>query len=149
MLKRKSKSETAKIKEDIQAYLRLIVAKRDKGCVLRNLRRCGALCEVVDDKIVSDTVIQADHLLSRANSGTFADPRLVVCVCRSCHGWKSLGSNLRKKEYDDLVRSILPKDRVELWDKCEAEMSAHKTHKMDWRLELLNLKQEYKKISTV
>ena len=113
-LKRSSKSPTAILKDDIQAWVRLIVAKRDGGCVLRNLRPCGATCEVIDDKIESNTVIQADHLITRSNSATYADTRLIVCLCKGCHAWK----NWNKEDYDPLVKQVLSKERIELWDKC-------------------------------
>lgn len=47
-----------------------------------------------------------------------------------------------------MVKTILPKDRVELWDKCEKDRHAHKTYKMDWAMEKLALEQELKSIQT-
>lgn len=129
-------------KDDIQEWVRLIVTKRDGGCILRDLRHCGALAEVIDDKVVSDTTIQADHLVTRANGATFADTRLIVCLCKGCHGWK----HWHKDEYDDLIKTILPKPILKLWAKCEADYRAHKTKKMDWAMELVALKQEYAKL---
>lgn len=151
-LRPKSKSYTATIKDDIQCLLRVVVTLRDGGCILRNYRHCGgdASVEVIDTgnsfdyKVVSDVVIQADHLVTRANSATYADHRLVVCLCRPCHGWK----HFNEKEYDALVKRILPKDRVELWDKCETERQSHRSHKPNWILEVIALRQEIKKLST-
>ena len=121
------KSDTAQTKRRIQALLREIVIKRDGGCILRNIRHCNGLPGVA--------VLQADHLISRANSATYADIRLVVCVCRPCHAWKSLGGNQRKREYDELVRALLPKDRIELWDRCERDSWRPKrTSATDWKL---------------
>lgn len=60
-------------------------------------------------------------MISRANSPTFADDRLVVCLCKAHHGWKSLGGNYRKELYDEIVRSLLPTERVLLWQACERE----------------------------
>jgi hypothetical protein len=130
-LRQKGTSPTAEAKENIQALLRDIVILRDGGCILRNIRHC------------SDLVLQCDHLITRANSATYADSRLCVCVCRSCHGWKSMGSNRNKQQYDAIVRTLLPPDRVELWDRCEAE-SWRPTRKgsYDWRLEDAALRQE-------
>lgn len=139
-LRKKGKSKLSKTKDRIQALVRQIVMARDKGCVLRDIRHCGAILGTTGH------VFQADHLITRSNSATFADTRLIVCVCKSCHGWKSLGSNLRKKQYDDLVRSILPKDRVDLWDR--AENDSWRATKMDWALEEVALKKELEKIST-
>lgn len=122
-------------KSRIQPLLRSIVMIRDKGCILRD-KRCGAF---MGD---AGTIWQADHLISRGNASTFGDSRLVVLVCRGCHGWKSTGNNLRKAEYDRLVRSILPPERVKLWDLAEIEAGRHKGVKMDWTLVLLALQRE-------
>src|SRR6185437_11487175 len=129
------KSETATLKQEIQRLLREIVIKRDGGCILRNVRHCGGT--------VGSAVLQADHLITRSNSATYADSRLVTCVCRSCHYWKSVGSNRRKAEYDALVKTILPKERVALWERCEMD-SWRPTRKgaYDWQLAIVALKQE-------
>lgn len=66
----------------------------------------------------------------------------MVLICKSCHAWKSLGSNLRKAEYDRLVRSILPQDRVKLWDLAEIEAGRHKGVKMDWTIIEMGLERE-------
>lgn len=125
------KSDTAELKREIQSLLRQIVIARDGGCILRHVRHC------------SDTVLQADHLITRANSATYADARLVVCVCRSCHAWKSLGSNRNKAQYDALVRAILPPTRVALWDASELESwRPHPMRASDWKLAVVVLKNE-------
>lgn len=130
-------SETSELKRDIQALLREIVIKRDGGCILRKHRYCGGE--------IGQAVLQADHLITRSNSATYADSRLVVCVCRPCHAWKSLGGNLRKAQYDELVKRILPKERVELWDKCEKDSwRPQRTGAYDWKLSKLALEQEWK-----
>lgn len=131
-LRIKGISDTSEQKDEIQHLVREIVIKRDEGCILRKYRHCGGE--------IGQAVIQADHLISRANSATYADTRLIVCLCRSCHGWKKW----HEKEYEALVRSILPKNRVILWDKCEQDRHAHKTHKADWKMEIIALKQELK-----
>lgn len=134
-------STVADQKVEIQALAREIVILRDDGCIFKNER--GHVCSGYGSKS-GQLVLQADHLLPRSNSGTFADTRLIVCVCKGIHGWKSIGSNLRKEEYDRRVKKLLPKDRVELWERCEADrykghtrMTSH-----DWKLEILNLKSE-------
>jgi len=130
-------SDTADVKKRIQALLRAIVIVRDGGCILRNVRHCNGLPDI------PGVVLQADHLITRANSATFADTRLVVCVCRSCHGWKSLGSNRNKAQYDALVRTLLPADRVALWDRCEQDSwRPHRTYMSDWRLAEVVLARE-------
>ena len=132
------KSDTATIKREIQAVLRDIVMLRDRGCILRGERSCGGELGAIG------VVLQADHLISRNNSATYADSRLVVCVCRKCHYWKSAGSNLRKAQYDELVKTILPESRVKLWEKCEKD--SWRVTKMDWVLELVALKQQLAKM---
>jgi hypothetical protein len=82
-------SDTALIKDDIQHWAREIVILRDGDCILKKYRHCD------------DPVKQADHLITRANSATYADTRLIVCLCRSCHGWK----HWHKEEYDALVKN--------------------------------------------
>ncbi len=134
-------SDTAEIKERIQALLRAIVIARDKGCILRDVRHCNGLPDI------PGVVLQADHLITRANSATFADTRLVVCVCRPCHAWKSLGSNQRKAEYDALVRTLLPADRVALWDRCEQDSwRPHRTFMSDWTLAEVVLEREFARL---
>lgn len=141
MLRRTGKSESAKIKQEIQSVLRSIVMVRDGGCILRDKRGCGAVLGHYG------VVFQADHLISRANSATYADSRLVVCVCKSCHGWKSLGGNRRKAEYDEMVKSILPPKTVALWEKAEKESwRPHRKYTADWKLALVALLEEYKKV---
>lgn len=130
-LRVKGNSDTATIKDEIQRIVREIVIARDGGCILRSYRRC------------TDTVLQADHLITRSNSATYADTRLIVCVCRSCHAWKSLGSNMRKGQYDALVKTIISPDRVALWERCEQESwRPHRTTAYDWQLTIAALKQE-------
>lgn len=127
-MRKKSKSETSVNKDSIQKLVRAIVIKRDGTCVLRKLRHCN------------DSVMQADHLITRSNSATYADTRLIVCICRSCHGWK----HWHEKEYDALVKTVLPEERLILWDRCQQELHAHKTKKMDWVMEIVALEQELK-----
>jgi hypothetical protein len=133
-LRLKGISTTAELKDDIQNLVRDIVIKRDGGCILRVLpgHKCNGFAN--DGHLI----LQADHLLTRANSGTYSDTRLIVCICKGAHGWK----HWHESEYNKLVKTILPKERVELWEKCEEEMHAHKTHKMDWALEKIVLERE-------
>jgi hypothetical protein len=130
-------SEVAETKRNIQALLRAGVIARDKGCVLRNVRLCGGE--------VGYAVLQADHLISRANSATYADMRLVVCVCVSCHAWKSLGGNHRKAQYDALVKTLISPERVALWEACELDSwRPTRTGAYDWKLAEVALQRELK-----
>lgn len=146
-LKRKSSlriegvSDTADLKKEIQALVRDIVIKRDGGCILRDVTTGIPPCNGYAKD--SHLILQADHLITRSNSATYADTRLIVCVCKGHHGWKSVGSNLRKAQYDALVRTILPPDRVALWDRCEADSwRPTRTGASDWKLAIVALKQE-------
>lgn len=134
-LRKVGTSDTAKTKVRIQALVREIVILRDKGCILRFKRPCGGE--------VGKAVLQADHLVTRANSATYGDTRLIVCLCRPCHGGFK---QWHKPEYDALVRTILSKERVALWDLAQADI--HRPQKMDWKLVELSLQQELSKQKT-
>lgn len=143
-LRAKSKSDTARFKEEIQSLLRAIVIRRDKGCILRNVRHCGGLQDT------PGVVLQADHLITRANSATFADPRLVVCVCRPCHYWKSVGSNRNKAQYDALVKTLIEPERVALWEACEKDSwKPHRASVSDWQKEIAFLRTKLNAMSEV
>jgi hypothetical protein len=81
-LAKKGKSDVALIKDDIQAYCRDIVILRDGGCIFRN--EPGHVCSGFAKD--GHLILQADHLITRANSATYADTRLIVCVCKGIHG---------------------------------------------------------------
>jgi hypothetical protein len=122
-------STVSEQKREIQSIVRSIVILRDGGCILRKIRYC------------EDPVLQADHLITRSNSATYADTRLIVCLCRSCHGWK----HWNEKQYDELVKRILPKDRVDLWDRClKDSWRPMRTSSQDWKMAILYLKNELK-----
>jgi hypothetical protein len=128
------RSETADTKREIQRLLREIVILRDGGCILRHVTIYGVPgCNGYTNS--GKLILQADHLVTRANAATYADSRLVVCVCVGHHGWKSVGGNARKKLYDEVVRSLLTPERVELWDACERDQwRPHRTGVYDWKL---------------
>lgn len=137
----KGKSDTATIKEDIQALLRAIGLIRDGGCVLRVIpsHHCNGY------RNDGELILQYDHLISRANSATFADPRLGVIVCKGAHGWKSLGGNRNKAQYDALVKTILEPERVALWEACERDSwKPVRTSMHDWQKEAAYLKTKLK-----
>lgn len=145
-LRLSSDSPAKQTKERIQALLRQIVMIRDGGCIISGKRHLNKLFDIPECngyRKDGELILQADHLITRGNAATYADSRLVVCVCQGHHGWKSVGSNLRKQQYDQIVRSLLSPERVELWDKCEKDswrpkrMDAH-----DWLLEEIALKAE-------
>lgn len=137
--------DTLDAKEEIQALLREIVILRDGGCILRDevLQARYGLPGCSGSRKDGTLIHQADHLESRGHAATYADSRLVVCVCKAHHGWKSVGENLRKEQYDAIVRTLLSPDRVALWDRCKAmNQGPTRGHTMYWKLELAALKQE-------
>ena len=134
-ISKQSSHSAAQQKREIQGLLREIKIKEQGGkCFLYKKRGCGGE--------VGKEVMQFDHLVSRGNSASFADPRLGVLLCRPCHGgWKQW----HKPDYDRLVKSILPKEIVELWERVEADK---KPYRMDWKLEIVYLKSKLKGLST-
>ena len=108
---------------------------RDGGCVLRNINyRDFPDCNGYTKAGV--LVLQAEHLIERSNSATYADPRLVVCICKAHHKWKH-STNANKSQYDAAVRTVLTPERVTLWDACEKDSwRPVRTSASDWALEL-------------
>jgi hypothetical protein len=137
-------SEISETKRRIQDLLLAVVKRRDGGCILRLLpwHTCNGFAN--DGHLI----LQADHLITRGNAATYADSRLVVCVCMGAHGWKSVGGNLRKAQYDAIVKTLLPSDRVALWEACEADSwRPHRTSAMDWKLQEVALQKELADVS--
>ncbi len=151
-LRQKGTSEVSKVKESIQALLREYVIKRDGGCILRKIAPGDgdAIAIKFDFPIPpcngcakdGHLILQADHLITRASSASYADPRLVVCVCKGHHGWKSVGSNRRKAQYDAIVRQLIEPERVALWDAMEADHRPHRMTLYDWKKEEAYLKSK-------
>ena len=90
-------STTAELKQEIQDLLRQICILRDKKCILYGIK-CRH--EYGDEGVV----FQAEHLIERSQSESFADPRLVVLVCKNCHGWMHFTKS-NHDQYDRWVRS--------------------------------------------
>lgn len=139
-------STTSELKQEIQGLVRQIVIIRDGGCIFRKEK--GHVCTGFAKD--GHLILQADHLLPRSNSATFAATRLIVCVCKGIHGWKSVGSNLRKAQYDERIKKLLPKETVELWKRCEQDrwrptrMTAY-----DWKATIVALKQELSTLTSL
>lgn len=128
-------STSSEDKREIQSLLRQIVILRDKKCILYG-KRCYH--EYGQDGVVW----QAEHLIERSNSATYADTRLVVLVCRNCHGWKHFKKS-NHDQYDAWVKEKLSPERIRHWEQCKQDFGAHK---VDWKLEIIALKQELKKL---
>jgi hypothetical protein len=102
-------NETPLIKVEIQYVVREIVIARDGGCIFRHLHFDG-MPECNGYRNDGRLILQADHLITRANAATYAEPRLIVCVCKGHHGWKKW----HEREYNAVVRTLLPPARVKL-----------------------------------
>lgn len=136
-LKRESDSEVAVIKRDIQKELREGVIARDGGCFLRHFPEAG---QCFDRRKDGELILQAEHLVTRSNSNTFADLRNAVCICRGHHLYfKPQHSFL----YWKLVERFLGDTRWRWFKLAEADK---KPYKVDWKLSLLALKQEVEKL---
>lgn len=144
-LKRKSKirmrgvNETSVLKEEIQNLLRKIVIKRDEKCILHGIK-------CYHEVGMEGVVWQAEHLVERSNSETYADSRLVVLICRNCHYWKHVKKS-NHDQYNIWVKTKISKDRVRLWEDCEKRLlQNYRMGAYDWRLEIVNLKSELKEL---
>lgn len=134
-MRRRHPSDTNVIKDAIQAKVREIVMLRDGGCIARNepWHTCNGYAN--DGHLI----LQADHLITRANSATYAFTPLLVCVCKGLHGWK----RWNEAEYNRRIRALLSPERVALWDRANAaRYQATRKFTSDWRLELAALEQE-------
>jgi hypothetical protein len=80
------KSDIAEVKRDIQDLARNIVIARDGGCILRGVFGIPVCSGYAKD---GHLILLADHLITRGNAATYADTRLIVCLCKGHHGgWK-------------------------------------------------------------
>jgi hypothetical protein len=133
-------SETSLIKVEIQYVVREIVIARDGGCIFRDLHYDG-MPECNGYRNDGRLILQADHLITRANAATYAEPRLIVCVCKGHHGWKKW----HEREYNAVVRTLLPPSRVKLWDDCERDSwKPNRGAAYNWPVTLAALKQEWR-----
>jgi len=154
-------STSAQLKREIQGLVRDIVIKRDGGCIFRDLDKFSF--DVLGVKFPltmpafeippcngyandGHLILQADHLITRANSATYADTRLIVCVCKGHHGWKSIAGNRWKSRYDAVVKTLIGEERVKLWERMEADRTPHHMGIGDWKLVLVALRAEYEKL---
>lgn len=126
-------SDSAQLKREIQAELRNLAIKRDGGCILRHYPQTGS-CGAY--KANGELILQAEHLHTRANMASFADSRLVVCLCQRHHiFWKPQHAD----EYYQIVKEHIGPERTKL---LEAVQQDRKPHKVDLKLSLIALKQE-------
>ncbi|RJQ33861.1 hypothetical protein C4568_03610 [Candidatus Parcubacteria bacterium] len=138
------KSAQTKAKERIQKLLRLNAIKRDGECVMRQQEHllpqkyfeCGPYRK--DGQIV----VQAEHLVGRANSACFADMDNIVLLCQRHHFYfKQQHGAL----YWHIIRLVIGEERWEKVQAWEREAKAHKATRVflaEWEekaVELENL----------
>lgn len=139
-LKMRGTLDTSVIKERIQSILRQIAIKRDGGCLLRNYPDTG-LCGSYTKS--GDLILQAEHLISRSNGNTFGDTRNIICLCQRHHiYWKPQHS----QQYWEIIEAELGVKRWEWLQAATVDYKRHKTYKVDWKLILIGLEQELKKL---
>jgi hypothetical protein len=78
-----SDADSAVVKKRIQALLRETAILRDGGCVLRWYPEAGECGGYRKD---GQFILQAEHLVTRSSSATYADMRNIVCLCVHHHG---------------------------------------------------------------
>lgn len=130
-------SSTTEQKDEIQGLIRQIAILRDKVCVLSHYPETGSCGGYRKD---GELILQFDHLNSRVHSISFGDPRLGVLLCRNHHIF------YKKREPDyfsKIVRKHIGVERSCLLDKVQLDRSPHK---MDWKLIILDLKQQIKRL---
>lgn len=134
-----SKTPSAQAKKRIQALLRELVIKRDGGCVLRDYEQTGE-CGGYAPK-AGHLILQAEHLVSRARSVSYGDPRNVICLCQRHHGyWKEQNSRL----YWEIVQDIIGPDRWAYVKRVEADHKPYPMATNDWLKVEVALKQDIK-----
>lgn len=132
-------SSTSELKQEIQELLRTICIHRDGGCILRNYSKAGKCGGYRKDGAL---ILQAEHLVTRSNSLSFADTRNIVILCRNHHiFFKPQHSSL----YWELIQEHLGEEK---WEWIKRVRDDYTPHKIDLKLELLALKQELKKLLT-
>lgn len=123
-------------KSRIQPLLRDFVILRDGGCLLRKVTAEAGNCGGYRKD--GGLILQAEHLNSRRHAISFADTRLVICLCERHHIF------FKKQEpdlYYKLVKRLIGPTRTALLDQVEND---HRAHKADWIMEEMALKQELK-----
>lgn len=139
-IRRKGISPVSQTKDRIQALLREGVLLRDPDCLLADWTPCAGR------RADGSLVYQADHLIERSNSATYADLRLVVRLCKGHHAWKHFKKSNHDR-YNQLIKERLSPERVALWERCEQESWRPKrTSATDWLLEEAALKAEVDKL---
>lgn len=136
-LRKRGKSESALLKRKIQAKVRELAIERDKTCVIgkypsllpQNWILCGSYTK--DGKLI----LQAEHLVSRANTAFYADMDNILLVCSRHHlFFKQQCGQI----YWDIVRKHLGEEH---WEKVQMWARDRSPHKV-------NLQEKYEELCT-
>jgi hypothetical protein len=118
--------DSAAVKERIQTLLREIVVLRDGGCVLRWYPEAGQCGGYRTD---GQLILQAEQLVTRSNSVSYADLRTIVCLCRHHHGhFKPEHSQL----YWELIERHIGPERWAWIKRVEADKRPYRFYLSDW-----------------
>jgi len=121
-----SDQDSAVVKERIQALLRACAIARDGGCVLRHYAEAGACGGYRND---GQLIYQAEHLVTRSNSVSYADMRNIVCLCRHHHGhFKPEHSRL----YWELIERHIGPERWAWVRRVETDHRPYRFYLSDW-----------------
>lgn len=136
-LRREGVSEVKKTKKRIQALLRKIVIQRDGGCILRRY-----LDRMPPRYMTCNDVLQAEHLVTRSNSGSYGDLKNVVCLCSHHHiHFKPQHSQL----YWEFIEDFLGEAGWNYYKRMRDDHKAHRMTLWDWQKLELSLIQEAKR----
>lgn len=124
---RKKKAETSgTIKKRIQSLLRANAINRDGTCVLSRYTDAGCCSGRRSD---GELILQAEHLVGRSNSASYADMDNIVLLCLGHHFYfkKQHGAI-----YWDLIRKIIGEERWKKVQEWERDHTPHRFTKYDW-----------------
>lgn len=125
-LRKTGKSTNAQTKKRIQALLRELAIKTDGGCFLRNYEEAGKCGGYRKD---GQLILQAEHLISRQRSVSFAEPRNIVCLCQRHHFYFKKNQG---RLYWELVERYVGEERWEWIKKVEADHKPYHFSSQDW-----------------
>ena len=120
------------LKRAIQAKLRKLAIERDKSCVVGQhldlLPGTWHYCGPTKKK-GGGLVVQAEHLVGRANSASYGDMDNIILLCKRHHFYFKQQCGAL---YWEIVRQHIGKKR---WDKVQAwekDKKPHRIYRKDW-----------------
>lgn len=137
-IRKQGKAPVSKIKRAIQANLRSKAILRDGGCVLRHYlhwlpikyQSCGRY------RADGELILQAEHLVGRANSASYADMDNIVCLCVNHHFFFKRQHGAL---YWEIIRKHIGEERWRKIQEWEQDKATHKFTTKEWRDKLLVL----------